>query len=68
MSSSDMAVQALLMRGTVRRAPVASTIFSHMSSVGGAGRDHKFVFLEEVVTLGLANLSNFDKLLRIYLQ
>lgn len=42
-SSSDMTVQALLMRGTVRRAPVASTIFSHMSSVGGAGRDHKIV-------------------------
>jgi hypothetical protein len=36
-------VQALLIRGTVRRAPVTSTIFGHMSSVGGAGRDHKFV-------------------------
>ena len=43
MSSSDMTVQALLIRGTVRRAPVTSTIFGHMSSVGGAGRDHKFV-------------------------
>lgn len=42
-SSSDMTVQALLIRATVRRAPVTSTIFGHMSSVGGAGRDHKFV-------------------------